>query len=114
MLIIFTLSSRQRLELNEDFTINFIMFKLLHMLEYAILYTLLFRAFLFGKKANKKDALKKAFIFAVLYALSDEIHQTLVPTREGTLRDVIIDTAGITLMYFFIKKNFDRLYNYFK
>lgn len=82
------------------------------MIEYAVLYTLLFRAFLSGKKTNKDTAMKKAFIFAVLYAASDEIHQTLVPTREGTVRDVVIDTAGIGIMYMIVKKYFNRMYNY--
>lgn len=82
------------------------------MIEYAVLYILLFRAFLSGKKASKTDSMKKAFIFAVIYAVSDEIHQTFVPTREGTVRDVIIDAAGISIMYMIVKKYFSRMYNY--
>ena len=31
---------------------------------------------------------------AVLYAATDEFHQTFVPTREGCLRDVFIDSTG--------------------
>lgn len=46
-----------------------------------------------------------AFIFSVLYAASDEIHQLFTPTREGRMRDVIIDTAGIYLMYIYIKSH---------
>jgi VanZ family protein len=30
----------------------------------------------------------------VIYAASDEWHQTFVPSRQGSLRDVAIDTAG--------------------
>lgn len=35
-----------------------------------------------------------AVIFAGLYAVSDEIHQTFVPGRSGEVRDVLIDTTA--------------------
>ena len=38
----------------------------------------------------------KAILVVIVYAASDEIHQLFVPSREGTLRDVIIDTIGGT------------------
>jgi VanZ family protein len=38
-------------------------------------------------------------VLAVLYAISDEVHQSFVPTREGTLRDVIIDAIGALLAW---------------
>lgn len=34
---------------------------------------------------------------ALLYALSDEYHQTFVPGRNGTWNDVLIDGAGAAL-----------------
>lgn len=114
MAIIFALSSRQRIAVSEEYVLNFVIFKTLHMVEYAVLYILLVRAFLEGKKTNRESSMKKAFIVAVVYAASDEFHQTLVPTREGTIRDVFIDTAGITIMFFFLKHHFNALYNYFK
>ena len=36
----------------------------------------------------------EALWFAALYASTDEFHQTFVPSREGCLRDVGIDTCG--------------------
>jgi len=30
----------------------------------------------------------------MFYAASDEFHQTFVPSREGCVRDVMIDTSG--------------------
>ncbi|SNT10961.1 VanZ like family protein [Anaerovirgula multivorans] len=38
-----------------------------------------------------------AFLICVLYAISDEFHQTFVPGRSGEIRDVIIDSAGATV-----------------
>ena len=34
------------------------------------------------------------FIIAVLYSISDEIHQLFIPGRSGELRDVLIDSSG--------------------
>ncbi len=48
---------------------------------------------------------------SVLYAVSDEIHQLLVPGRSGQVNDVLLDTVGIVcgilfinLMFFVVRK----------
>lgn len=38
-----------------------------------------------------------AFAFSLLYACSDEFHQSFIPGRSATLRDVLIDCIGICL-----------------
>ena len=41
-------------------------------------------------------------IIAILYAISDEIHQIFVPTRFFAISDILTDSAGIlfaTLIY---------------
>lgn len=98
MVAIFYFSSRERIAVADTYLLNFLVFKTLHVLEYAVLYLLIFRAF--------RTQFHYALLFSLLYALSDEIHQTFVPTREGRLRDVGIDAIGISLMYIFIKHNF--------
>ncbi len=114
MAIIFYFSSFPKVSITENTLYAFIFFKTLHIIEYAILYFLLFRAFYFLN--NKKFSLKDKFILtisiAILYAISDEVHQTFVPTREGRLRDVFIDTASILLMYIYIRSNLSRLKKY--
>ena len=35
-----------------------------------------------------------AFVGAVLYGISDEIHQSFVPTREGAAIDIAVDAVG--------------------
>jgi VanZ family protein len=47
------------------------------------------------KLARNSYALLIAAVMAVLYAFSDEWHQTFVPGREGSLLDVGIDALGI-------------------
>lgn len=71
--------------------------KLGHLSEYGVLAVLSWWA-LRGMRVEKEgwswgDALW-ALIIVALYAASDEIHQALVPNREGTIRDVLIDTVG--------------------
>ena len=39
-------------------------------------------------------------ILSVLYAFSDEFHQSFVPGRDATLKDVLYDTAGIFFSVF--------------
>lgn len=105
MVIIFTFSSRERVVVAQDYVLNFLFFKTLHVLEYAVLYLLLFRGFYLQDKSAKGN--QKYFwplIIAVTYAVSDEIHQTFVPTREGRLRDVFIDSIGISFMYWYCKR----------
>ena len=104
MILIFALSSRQSVEVSSDFIINFFVFKSFHVIEYAILYFLVFRGFYLSKNDRSELVGKFAFIISLLYAITDEIHQTFVPTREGKLGDVFIDLIGITLAYIVINK----------
>lgn len=107
MLLIYLLSSRERTIVSDQYILNFVFFKLLHVVEYAFLYFLLFRATnsIKDKKVTTKDRFILPIFISILYALSDEIHQTFVPTREGRIRDVFIDTLGIYLMYIYIKNH---------
>jgi VanZ family protein len=69
--------------------------KLGHVTEYFILGILLFRAFRAGSKELRN--LQWAFsslLVVVLYAVSDEFHQSLLTTRTASLFDVGIDTLG--------------------
>lgn len=90
MVVIFFLSGRSSVQVAEEPLINFLFFKTLHVIEYAILFALYYRAL-----KNKTAAL----LLTLLYAVTDEIHQLFVPTREGRLRDVIIDAIGATIAW---------------
>lgn len=95
--IIFWLSSIPDLEsgLKQDFLLR----KIAHILEYAILTFLLIRGLAKEKLSIKKIAIY-SLIFALFYALIDEYHQTFVLGRSGSLKDVGIDSIGILLMSF--------------
>jgi VanZ family protein len=62
--------------------------KIAHAAEYAVLGALLLRA-------TGRAGL--AFTLGVAYAVSDEIHQSLVPGRLGSPLDVAIDAAGVAV-----------------
>ena len=62
--------------------------KLAHATEYAVLGALLVRA-------TARPRL--AFGLGLLYAISDEVHQVLVPGRHGSPIDVAIDAIGIAV-----------------
>ena len=63
--------------------------KLGHFLAYGTLALLALRAVLDGKRPYLM-----AFFIVLLYASSDEFHQTFIPGRNGTPVDVVIDMAG--------------------
>ena len=69
--------------------------KWLHLIEYAGLGALCFRAFRLGAaQALSQRALLLAVIVSSLYGFTDELHQALVPMRESSWLDVIADTIG--------------------
>jgi VanZ family protein len=68
--------------------------KLAHVVEYAGLTILLSRAFRLHVP-RPSQAWMLAGLVAGLYAVSDEWHQTWVPGRAGTVRDVATDSLGI-------------------
>ena len=62
--------------------------KLAHIAEYAIFGALLLRAL---------RSAPAAVLFASAYAVTDELHQTLVRGRHGSPVDWLIDTVGAAL-----------------
>lgn len=64
-----------------------------HFGEYAVLALLLRQAMLHTPRLSR-HAGSLAFVLAVLYAISDEWHQSFVPGRYPDVRDVMVDAAG--------------------
>lgn len=60
-----------------------------HMAAYALLAVLWRRAL-----GENRLSWLMAFAITVLYAVSDEYHQTFVPGRNGAFIDVLVDSAG--------------------
>ena len=70
--------------------------KLAHISEYFILNVLLIKSF-GSYSLSRKKILILSFSLALLYAISDEYHQSFIFGRQGTVRDVMIDGVGILL-----------------
>ena len=91
MAVIFALSSMPA-DQEDHGTLYVVSRKLAHFAEYALLAALWWRAL--RTKVAHRRALALALAIAVLYAVTDELHQTLVSGRAGRPLDVGIDTAG--------------------
>jgi VanZ family protein len=103
--LIFNQSSQQAVIISYDGTWNFFYHKLAHVLVYSILFITSLRSF-----RNYQNAI----IFGILYAISDEIHQTFVPTRTGSVYDVLLDTFAIFLTFLLIWRFKKYLPNFFR
>jgi VanZ family protein len=68
-----------------------------HATEYAILVVVGAAMLRRWQRGRAGKAIQSAFAFAILYAATDEWHQTFVPGRHGSLRDVLIDSMGALL-----------------
>ncbi len=76
-------------------TIHFLVRKAGHLTEYAILALLAARAF----STSSRDLLRNrwfwvSLLIVVAYALSDEFHQSFVPSRTASIYDSMIDSIG--------------------
>ena len=72
---------------------DFIIRKIAHVTEYAVLCLLVSRSVGVKVTASIRERLVPAGISS-LYALSDEFHQSFVPSRGATYTDVMWDTLG--------------------
>ena len=82
-------------------TLTFLIRKLAHMSEYAIL--ALFTYYALIKIAfNKRIIFQITFLISFLYACSDEFHQLFISGRSGQFTDIIIDSTGCLRMLLFL------------
>jgi len=101
-IVIFTLSSQPTLPGFESGFFDFILKKSAHMFVYAVLYLLIARGveMVAPIKAKKGWLVFLPLLIVFFYAISDEFHQSLVPGRYPTLRDIGYDILGASLMFF--------------
>lgn len=76
-----------------DFNIR----KTAHVTEYAILATLLFRAFTRGRSTFRNGDVLWPLILGIAWAAGDEYHQSFIPSRWAAAADVFFDTTGVIL-----------------
>ncbi len=86
---------------------NFVIRKLGHFTEYFILYLLFYNVL---KEYFKfKSSIFLSIVFVFLYACSDEFHQLFIIGRDGSIKDVILDTSGgmIGMLIVYIKNKIE-------
>jgi VanZ family protein len=94
--LIFVLSAQPDLPRAPGPWVDLLLKKAGHAAAYGVLAWLYLRALRHGSaQGDTRVVVRLASAgLAVVYALSDEYHQTLVPGRNGNLLDVAIDGAG--------------------
>lgn len=70
--------------------------KVAHLSEYAIGGILVY-SLLLTFNLNSKIQFCASWLFVVVYAITDEIHQLFIPGRTGRIVDVFIDSLGAML-----------------
>lgn len=87
---LFPNASEQTLEV-----IHLLIRKAGHLTEYAILAVLAARAFRISSRLWLRQSwFWSAWMFAAAYSLTDEFHQSFVPTRGASIYDSLIDSIG--------------------
>ncbi|MFN3741704.1 MAG: VanZ family protein [Anaerolineales bacterium] len=94
--VIFFLSSRPADELPFFGLYDLLVKKSGHLVGYAILGWLFSHSWE-SLKIDLKWAQALALLFSLLYAITDELHQSFVPGRHASVIDVLIDTIGIAV-----------------
>ncbi|HEY9731389.1 MAG TPA: VanZ family protein [Drouetiella sp.] len=85
--------------------------KCAHMFEYAVLFWLSRWACLTIRRPSLTKPGLLAFLICLLYAASDEYHQSFVPGRSAQVQDVGVDMTGSLIAvflarYFFVVRSF--------
>ncbi len=90
MAVIFFLSAQSQLpRVASD--LDIVLRKLAHMTEFGLLWAL----WLWAQRGPRPRAALRALAVALLYAVSDEVHQSFVADRNPSAWDVAIDAAGV-------------------
>ena len=110
MALIFALSSalfapKMSFDATLDFfgAINYFVRKGAHAGEFAILTWLLLRS-LYPRPFALDKARLYGVMIALIYAASDEYHQSFVPLRSGQASDVLFDAIGIVAVAYLIDR----------
>ena len=97
MAVIFFFSSLPQQHASDFFLLDFTIKKIAHLSEYAIPYALIYRA--------TDGKLILSLILTIIYAATDELHQSFVPGRTAKIYDVIgFDLAGTSIGAFTLWK----------
>ena len=92
--LIFFVSGIPNLRIEAIGIFDLIFRKIAHFTEYAVLAGLTARALRNSGVRDRKSMVFWACFAGILYAVSDEYHQYLVPGRYFAIKDILLDSAG--------------------
>jgi hypothetical protein len=92
--LIFALSATPNLRFVQADAIDFVVRKAGHMAAFGILAVLLWRAVSYSRP---RGAVAVSLALTILYAVSDEFHQSFTAGRHASPVDVAIDSAGAAI-----------------
>ena len=80
-------------------TIHFVLRKLGHLTEYAVLAVLLWRALRSARNLRAKTStlFVGVWVACTIIAASDEFHQSFIASRTASLNDVLTDSLGASI-----------------
>lgn len=93
MAVMFGLSSMNNIQTHTAVPDNTLK-NIAHASEYLILTLITHRFF---KKTQARTSVIATIIVVALFAVSDEIHQSFVPTRTSSIGDLLMDYTGLVL-----------------
>ena len=97
--LIFLGSSLPSAKASDNGVVDFAAHKLVHIVEYGVLYLLYYRSVAGNFWDQKIEKVLQSLLFIVLYGAFDEYHQSFVPGRSSRVRDVFVDLLGGVLAY---------------
>ena len=98
--LVFVLSSLPGADFSENPGSDFAVRKILHVLEYMVLMLTYYR--------GSKD-IGFSVLACIIFAFTDEAHQTFIPTRTGKVSDVLIDSFAVSAMGIILWKYYQNL-----
>ena len=99
-ILIFAASATPGAKVSDEFAVDFGVHKAVHL----VLYSVLFFCFYRGSKS-----IPTAALLAVGYGITDEFHQTFVPSRMGQPLDVLVDSIAVLISAFVLWKYSHKL-----
>jgi VanZ family protein len=96
MAVIFILSAQPGLRVSDDASVDGPIRQIAHVVTYGVLAFLLLRALTWGGTLTVQSC-ALALGIAILYGVTDEIHQSTVPDRTGQAADLVWDGLGAVL-----------------
>ena len=94
--MIFVLSNQPGLAVSQDRGVDLPVRHFAHVVVYAVL-TVLVGWALAGPRAPSRRVTAAAAVLALLYGISDEWHQTFVPSRTCRPEDLVWDGIGVLI-----------------